>query len=158
MARTLPLDPPAVDSTPARRGTIGVWRGAALYVGSLIGPGVLLLPALAVQVAGPASVVGWALLLVLSAPLAFTFAALGVRMPVSGGVAAYVEKGFGAAAGATTGGWFLTAVLIGGPAVSLIGGYYVADLTGSGTAVAAGVALAIFVLVLGANALGLALS
>jgi amino acid efflux transporter len=158
MARTLALEPPAVDSTPARRGTIGVWRGAALYVGSLIGPGVLLLPALAVQVAGPASVVGWALLLVLSAPLAFTFAALGVRMPVSGGVAAYVDKGFGAAAGAATGGWFLTAVLIGAPAVSLIGGYYVADLTGSGTAVAASVALAIFLVVLGANALGLRLS
>jgi hypothetical protein len=58
-----------------QRGTLGVWRGAALYVGSLIGPGVLLVPALAVQVAGPASVIGWALLLLLSAPLAFTFAA-----------------------------------------------------------------------------------
>lgn len=140
------------------RGTLGVWRGAALYVGSLIGPGVLLIPALAVQTAGPASVIGWALLLVLSAPLAFTFAALGVRLPVSGGVAAYVQEGFGARAGAATGGWFLTAVLIGAPAVSLIGGYYVADLTGSGTAVAAGVGLAIFVVVLGANALGLQLS
>lgn len=139
-------------------GTLGVWRGAALYVGSLIGPGVLLVPALAVHAAGPASVIGWALLLVLSAPLAFTFAALGVRLPVSGGVAAYAQEGFGAAAGAATGGWFLTAVLIGGPAVSLIGGYYVADLTGSGTAVAAGVGLAIFVIVLGANALGLRLS
>ena len=140
------------------RGTLGVWRGAALYVGSLIGPGVLLIPALAVQAAGPASVIGWGLLLVLSAPLAFTFAALGVRLPVSGGVAAYVESGFGAAAGASTGGWFLTAVLIGAPAVSLIGGYYVADLTGSGTAVAAAVGLGIFVVVLSANALGLRLS
>jgi amino acid efflux transporter len=141
-----------------RRGTLGVWRGAALYVGSLIGPGVLLIPALAVQAAGPASVIGWGLLLVLSAPLAFTFAALGVRLPVSGGVAAYVQEGFGIAAGAVTGGWFLTAVLIGGPAVALIGGYYVADLTGSGTTVAVGVGLAIFIIVLGANVLGLQLS
>ncbi len=142
----------------AQRGTLGVWRGAALYVGSLIGPGVLLVPALAVQAAGPASVIGWALLLLLSAPLALTFAALGVRLPVAGGVAAYVESGFGTAAGATTGGWFLTAVLIGAPAVSLIGGFYVADLTGAGTPVAAAVGLAIFVVVLGANALGLRLS
>ena len=142
----------------AQRGTLGVWRGAALYVGSLIGPGVLLIPALAVQAAGPASVIGWALLILLSAPLALTFAALGVRLPVAGGVAAYVESGFGPAAGATTGGWFLTAVLIGAPAVSLIGGFYVADLTGSGTTVAASVGLAIFVVVLGANALGLRLS
>jgi amino acid efflux transporter len=139
-------------------GALGVWSGAALYVGSLIGPGVLLVPALALQAAGPASVIAWALLLVLSAPLAFTFAALGVRLPVSGGVAAYVEAAFGAAAGAATGGWFLTAVLIGGPTVLLIGGYYVADLTRSGTAVAAGVGLAMFAVVLGANALGLRLS
>ncbi len=142
----------------AQRGTLGVWRGAALYVGSLIGPGVLLVPALAVQAAGPASVIGWALLILLSAPLALTFAALGVRLPVAGGVAAYVERGFGASAGATTGGWFLTAVLIGAPAVSLIGGFYVADLTGAGTPVAAIVGLAIFAVVLGANALGLRLS
>jgi amino acid efflux transporter len=151
--RSTALDPPV-----RREGTLSVWRGAALYVGSLIGPGVLLLPALAVQVAGPASVIGWAILLVLSAPLAYTFACLGVRLPVSGGVAAYVEAGFGAGAGATTGGWFLTAALIGGPGVSLIGGYYVADLTGSGSGVAALVGLAIFAVVLGANALGLELS
>ncbi len=155
--RTITLDASPAAVGP-RRGTLGVWRGAALYVGSLIGPGVLLVPALAVQAAGPASVIGWAFLLVLSAPLAFTFAALGVRLPVSGGVAAYVQEGFGAAVGAATGGWFLTAVLIGAPAVSLIGGYYVADLTGSGTTVAAGVGLAMFGLVLGANALGLRLS
>src|ERR1700683_4237459 len=142
----------------AQRGTLGVWRGAALYVGSLIGPGVLLVPALAVQAAGPASGGGWGGLLLLSAPLAFPFAARGVRMPVSGGVATYVERAFGGAAGATTGGWFLTAVLIGAPAVSLIGGFYVADLTGAGTPVAAAVGLGIFVVVLGANMLGLRLS
>jgi amino acid efflux transporter len=103
-------------------------------------------------------VIGWALLLVLSAPLAFTFAALGTRLPVAGGVAEYVRAGFGGSAAAITGGWFLTSVLIGAPAVSLIGGYYVADLTGSGTAVAASVGLAMFAVVLGANVLGLRLS
>src|SRR5207302_1627523 len=69
------------------RGTLGVVRGAALYVGALIGPGVLLVPALAAQAAGAASIVAWAALLVLSAPLAIVFAALGVRHPVAGGVA-----------------------------------------------------------------------
>ena len=117
--------------------TLGVWRGAALYVGALIGPGVLLVPALAAQAAGPVSILAWAGLLVFSAPLAIAFAALGVRHPVAGGVSAYVREGFGEAAAAVTGGCFLAAVVIGAPAVSLIGGYYVADLTGSGTAVAA---------------------
>src|SRR6478672_2102915 len=137
---------------------LGVIRGAALYVGALIGPGLLLVPALAAQAAGAASIVAWALLLVLSAPLAVTFAALGVRHPVAGGVSAYVREGFGEAAAAVTGGWFLGAVLLGAPAVSLIGGYYVADLTGSGTAVAVIVGLAMFIVVVLANGLGLRVS
>src|SRR5437763_7218585 len=139
-------------------GSLGVVRGAALYVGALIGPGVLLVPALAAQAAGAASIVAWSALLVLSAPLAVTFAALGVRHPVSGGVSAYVREGFGDAAAALTGGWFLTAVFLGAPAVALIGGYYVADLTGSGTTVAAVVGLAMFGTVLTANAFGLRVS
>ena len=139
-------------------GSLGVIRGAALYVGALIGPGLLLVPALAVQAAGAASIVAWGALLVLSAPLAITFAALGVRHPVSGGVSAYVREGLGDGAAAVTGGWFLTAVMIGAPAVSLIGGYYVADLTGSGTTVATLVGLAMFGTVVLANVFGLRIS
>ena len=137
---------------------LGVVHGAALYVGALIGPGVLLVPALAVQAAGAASIVAWALLLVLSAPLAITFAALGVRHPVAGGVSAYVRAGIGEGAAAITGGLFLCAVFLGAPAVALIGGLYVADLTGSGTVVAAVVGLGIFGAVLVANACGLRVS
>jgi amino acid efflux transporter len=142
----------------AESGSLSVSRGAALYVGALIGPGLLLVPALAAQAAGPASILAWAALLVLSAPLAITFAALGVKHPVSGGVAAYVREGFGESAAGVTGAWFVTAVILGGPAVSLIGGYYVADLTGSGTDVAVGVGLGMFAVVLTANAFGLRIS
>jgi amino acid efflux transporter len=137
---------------------LGVIRGGALYVGALIGPGLLLIPALAVQSAGAASIVAWAALLLLSAPLAITFAALGVRHPVAGGVSTYVREGLGDDAAAVTGGWFLAAVVLGAPAVSVIGGYYVADLTGSGTAVAAAVGLAMFATVLVANLFGLRVS
>jgi amino acid efflux transporter len=135
-----------------------VRRGAALYIGALIGPGLLLVPALAAKAAGPASIVAWVTLLVLSAPLAITFAALGVRQPVAGGVSAYVRAGFGETAAAVTGAWFIAAAIIGGPAVALIGGYYVADLTGSGTGVAVAVAFAMYATVLGANACGLRMS
>src|SRR3982751_83927 len=138
--------------------SLGVVRGAALYVGALIGPGVLLIPALAAQAAGAASIAAWCALLVLSAPLAIVFAALGVRHPVAGGVSAYVREGFGADAVALTGGWFIAAVFCGTPAVALIGGYYVADLTGSGTAVAATVGLLMFGTVLVTNAFGLRIS
>jgi amino acid efflux transporter len=139
-------------------GTLGPVRGAALYVGALIGPGLLLVPALAVQAAGAASIIAWATLIVLSAPLAIVFSALGIRHPVAGGVSAYVREGFGDDGAALTGGWFIGAVFLGAPAVALIGGYYVADLTGSGTVVAASVGLAMFATVLVANASGLRVS
>jgi amino acid efflux transporter len=138
--------------------SLGVTRGTALYVGALVGPGVLLVPSLAAEAAGPASIVAWAALLVLAAPLAITFAILGVRHPVGGGVSVYVREGIGDGAAAATGACFLTAVLIGGPAVALVGGFYVADLTGSGTAVAVVAAAAMFALVLCANAFGVRVS
>jgi amino acid efflux transporter len=137
---------------------LSVPRGAALYIGALVGPGLLLVPSLAAKSAGPASIVAWAALLLLAAPLAITFAALGTRHPVAGGVSAYVREGFGETAAAVTGAWFMTAVVFGGPAVALIGGYYVADLTGSGTGVAVVVGLTMYAVVLTANAAGLRLS
>jgi amino acid efflux transporter len=111
-----------------------------------------------VQAAGPASIIAWAGLLVLSAPLAVTFAALGTRYPVAGGVSEYARAGFGDVAAAVTGDWFVGAVVLGAPAVALIGGYYVADLTGAGTAVAVAAGVVMFAVVLGTNALGLRLS
>src|ERR671922_1713779 len=100
---------------------------AALYVGAVLGPGVLLLPALAAEAAGPASVFAWIGLLALSAPLAATFAALGVRFPEAGGTAAYARAAFGRLSGAITGWWFLAGVVVGAPTVALIGGHYLAE-------------------------------
>jgi amino acid efflux transporter len=137
---------------------LGAVRGAAFYVGALVGPGVLVVPSLAAQAAGPASVLAWGGLLVLSVALAATFSLLGTRHPVVGGVTAYVHEGFGALASGVTGVWFVTAVTFGGPAVSLVGGYYVADLAGSGRAVATAVAIAMMAAVLATNALGLRVS
>jgi amino acid efflux transporter len=139
-------------------GSLGVVRGAALYVGALVGPGLLLVPALAVQTAGAASIVAWGVLIVVSAPMALLFAELGIRHPVAGGVYAYARAGFGDEGAVVTGGWFIAAVFLGAPAVALIGGNYVADLTGSGSVVAASVALAMFATVLAANAVGLRMS
>jgi amino acid efflux transporter len=135
-------------------GRLGVIHGASLYVGALIGPGLLLVPSLAAQAAGPASVLAWAGLVALSALLALTFAALGARHPVAGGVVVYVAEGLGSGAAATAGVCFLTAVLIGAPAVALIGGYYFADLTNAGTGTAVTVGAVIFALALIANVAG----
>lgn len=142
----------------ARTTGLGVTSGTALYVGAVLGPGVLILPALAAQAAGPASVLAWAGLLAVSLAIAVTFAALGVRHPVAGGAAAYVQAAFGRLPAAATGWWFYAGVVTGAPTVSLIGGFYVAHLLGGGTPVAVVAAAAMLVAALGANAGGLRVS
>jgi amino acid efflux transporter len=127
----------------------------ALYVGAVLGPGVLLVPALAAEAAGPASVLAWAALLALSAPLAVAFAALGVRHPEAGGTAAYARAAFGPRTGAVTGWWFLAGVIIGAPAVAMIGGFYVAELLGAGREGAVAGAAGMMAGVIAANAVGL---
>jgi amino acid efflux transporter len=127
----------------------------ALYVGAVLGPGLLIVPALAAEAAGPASLVAWAALLVLSAPLAATFAALGVRFPEAGGTAAYVRAAFGRRPGAVTGWWFLVGVVLGAPAVALAGGYYVAELLGTGRDGAVVAAAGMMGIVAVANSIGL---
>jgi amino acid efflux transporter len=128
---------------------------AALYVGAVLGPGLLIVPALAASAAGPASLVAWVALLLLSAPLAATFAALGVRFPEAGGTAAYVRAAFGRRPGAVTGWWFLVGVVLGAPAVALAGGYYVAELLGTGRDGAVVAAAGMMGVVAVANAIGL---
>ncbi len=128
---------------------------AALYVGAVLGPGVLLVPALVTAAAGPASVLAWVALLLLSVPLAVTFAALGVRQPEAGGSAAYARSAFGPLAGRVTGWWFLTGVLVGAPAVAYMGGLYVAELAGAGRGAAVAAAAAMVAAVVLANARGL---
>jgi amino acid efflux transporter len=126
----------------------------ALYVGAVLGPGVLILPSLAAEAAGPASVLAWAGLLALSVPLAITFAVLGVRLPEAGGTAAYARAAFGRRAGAVTGWWFLAGVVLGAPAVAMVGGFYVAELHGAGREAAVVAAAGMISTVVLANARG----
>jgi len=133
---------------------IGIARGTALYIGALLGPGLLLLPGLAATQAGPASVVAWAVLLGASALFAVVFAALGVRHPSAGGVWGYATAGLGPRAGRVVAWCFLAGVIGGAPIVCVIGGNYVAELTGGGVKVAATTAALLLVGTLGVTARG----
>jgi amino acid efflux transporter len=130
-------------------------RGAALYIGALLGPGLLLLPGLAAAAAGPASILAWVALLALSALFAVVFAALGRRHPSAGGVIGYVTAGLGPRAGVAAGWCFLAGVVAGAPVVCLIGASYVTWLTGGGQLARAGVAALLLLVVLGLAARGL---
>jgi amino acid efflux transporter len=130
-------------------------RGAALYIGAILGPGLLLLPGLAAAEAGPASILAWLALLGLSGLFAAVFSALGRRVPSAGGVMGYVTAGLGPRAGRATGWMFLAGVVSGAPIVCLIGASYVTDLTGGGQLTRAAVAAGLLLTVIGLAAAGL---
>src|SRR5436309_962760 len=93
-------------------------RGAALYIGAILGPGLLLLPGLAAAEAGPASILAWIALLGLSGLFAAVFSALGRHNPSAGGVIGYVAAGLGPRAGRAIGWMFLAGVVGGALAVT----------------------------------------
>src|SRR5215472_2941097 len=130
-------------------------RGAALYVGAILGPGLLLLPGLAAAEAGPASILAWIALLGLSGLFAAVFSALGRHITSAGGVMGYVTAGLGPRAGRATGWMFLAGVVGGAPIVCLIGASYVAALTGGGQLTRAAVASALLLTVIALAAGGL---
>ncbi|XVS65149.1 APC family permease [Actinosynnema sp. CA-299493] len=115
-------------------------RLTALYVGAVLGPGVLVLPALATGAAGPASVLAWAALLALSVPIAVSFARLGERH--RGGVVGFVRIAFGRPAARAVTWWFyLVGVPFGVLGGALVGGRYVAHALGGGDPALIGVVL-----------------
>jgi amino acid efflux transporter len=99
----------------------------ALYVSSVLGAGILVIPGLAAQIAGPGSILAWLLLSLASYPFAYTFARLSARNPESGGIYSFAKEAFGAHAGAVVAWLFVAWVIIGAPAISLAAGSYVAS-------------------------------
>jgi amino acid efflux transporter len=120
----------------------------------VLGTGILVLPGLAAEAAGPASIVAVAAVLLLSIPLAGTFAALASRFPDAGGVASYVRRALGATAARMTGYWFFFGVCVGAPVVAILGGEYVVAVLGVDRAAVPIIALAVYVPPFAANWFG----
>ena len=135
---------PTASDTPARGGGIGLAQGTALYIASVLGTGLLVLPGLTAAVAGPGSILAVVAVLILSVPLAGTFAVLAARYPDPGGVASYVRRALGATAARMTGYWFLFGVCAGAPVVSVLGAEYVVAALGVDRALVPLLAAAIF--------------
>lgn len=147
-----PIAPPAPD------GTVGLMQGASLYIASVLGTGILILPALAATVAGPASVVAVVAVLVVSIPLAGTFAALAARYPDSGGVATFARLALGQTAARMAGYWFYFGVCVGAPVVAVLGASYIGAIFDAPRWLVVVLAVLIFEPPLVANAFGLRVS
>jgi amino acid efflux transporter len=141
-------DPDALVTAGAageHRGSLGLVQGTALYIASVLGTGILVLPGLAAAAAGPASIVAVAAVLVLSIPLAGTFAALAARYPDAGGVASYVRRALGGTAARMAGYWFFFGVCVGAPVVAILGGEYVVAVLGVDRSAVPIIGFAVFV-------------
>ena len=113
-------------STQGLRKAITLRYAVALYVSSVLGSGVLVLPGLAAQLAGPGSLLAWVLLSIVSYPFAYTFASLSARKPEAGGIYSFTKESFGVRVATVTGWLFALWFVTGGPAVMLIAASYVA--------------------------------
>lgn len=96
-----------------------------MTVGAVLGSGVLVLPVLAAELAGPASMISWFIMGLLTIPLVITLGKLSARYPDAGGIAAYAQQAFGETASTVTGWLFLGTVPIGAPVAALIGASYI---------------------------------
>jgi amino acid efflux transporter len=148
----------ATQATSPTAPKLSVPQGAAISIGAVLGTGVIALPALAAGIAGPASLIAWLALIILSIPIAVAFAALGARHPDSGGVSTYVRRAFGPRRSAAVGWCFYFAVPVGAPPAALFGGAYVAAAFGGGRAVEFAVAAAMIVAVTMSSAGGVRVS
>jgi amino acid efflux transporter len=119
---TTEVSPLAPDVLPGR---LGLVRASALYVAAVLGTGILVLPSLAAKAAGPASMLSVLAVLILSIPLAGTFAALASRFPDAGGVATFVQLALGKTASRMAGYWFFFGVAVGAPVVGILSAQYV---------------------------------
>lgn len=139
----------------APTGALGRVQGVALYVGAVLGSGVLLIPGVSAEVAGPGALIAWALMSLLTLPLALTMTTLAARFPGGGGVATFAENAFGKTAAAMTGWFFLLAVPIGTPLVAIIGATYISTAFGLPDGTRVGLACAIAAVAFGANYFGI---
>jgi len=109
----------------ALRKSIRLREGAFMYVGSVLGSGILVTPAIAANLAGPASLVAWILLSLLSYPIGYTFGALAADYPDAGGLSSFVKRAFGWTVGTIAGWLFVFFFFVGSPIVAIIASSYI---------------------------------
>ncbi len=100
---------------------LGLPTVLAISIGAMIGSGIFILPALALQIAGPSVVLAYLLAGVLVVPAALSKSEMATAMPEAGGTYIYIERGMGPLLGtiAGVGTWFSLAFKGG---LALVGG------------------------------------
>ena len=87
---------------------LGLPSVLAISIGAMIGSGIFILPALALEIAGPSVIVAYLLAGLLVIPAALSKSEMATAMPEAGGTYIYIERGMGPLLGtiAGVGTWF----------------------------------------------------
>ncbi|OPA21262.1 amino acid permease [Bacillus cereus] len=110
--------------------SINLYQAIALYIASILGSGVLFLSASTANIAGPASIISWGVVIIFSFPLAYTFASLSRNYSDAGGAATFVRMAFGDNIGNIIGWAYFFCAAVGQIIVSLTGAFYLGNAFG----------------------------
>ena len=112
------------------RRVLGTRELVIYYVSSLVGAGILVVPGIAQEIAGPAALVGWLLLGAAAFPIAAMFARFSAHYPNAAGVGYLVRRAFGWRLGMSVGLLLLFLNTATNPILGLAAARYVAALFG----------------------------
>lgn len=112
------------------RRLLGTRELTVYYVSSLLGIGILVVPGIALDIAGPASLVAWLALAVATLPIAVAFARFSASYPSAGGVSHLIGTAFGRPAGTSIGLYLVLLHLTNQPILGLAAARYLAVLFG----------------------------
>lgn len=100
---------------------LGLFSVLAISIGAMIGSGIFILPAIAVEMAGPGVVLAYVVAGLLVVPAALSKSEMATAMPEAGGTYIYIERGMGPLLGtvAGLGTWFALSFK---GALALVGG------------------------------------
>ncbi|WP_144901973.1 amino acid permease [Halobellus captivus] len=100
---------------------LGLYAVLAISIGAMVGSGIFILPALAVDIAGPAVILAYVVAGVLVLPAALSKSEMATAMPEAGGTYLFIERGMGPLLGtvAGIGTWFALSFK---GALALVGG------------------------------------
>ena len=136
--------------------TLSVFQGVVLAVSLVIGSGVLGLPGIVLEEIGPRyAALAWVLTAAAMVPFIVVFSALGAHFPSSPGLLSYAEFAFGKAGRNAASLILLSCIVIGFPALLLIGGSYFQVIFGLGPNWVPVLAVGLLALSVAVNLIGL---
>lgn len=104
---------------------LGIVQGIGLLATTMLGTGIFIIPSITALQIGKSSLLAWILLLFMSLPIAFTFAALGQKAPHAGGAPHFIGQAFGKTSERLSAFLFFAILPVGLPASLIIGSGFI---------------------------------